>query len=248
MKNFKFCLPYALVMAATLAMAFLVMLTKTYGDELLATYAPPYLWALLYFCGFGLAFSVCTGCVLMVMAFLDWDALRTRLHLISNWISQRIAAKNAAAIYPCLQNFLFWVLSQNKEMLRLPLGNDPACLTPGGYAPAYRRRCLFYRFQLVTPDRPELDCDVLRLTIQHYITGELMNYGIVGLASGFQSAKVGMLPSVFLDRVVYDEARHLLSLDVLYVCTPEAADHVLSAIQRTAAPAQPEPTVFDDEV
>lgn len=112
-----------------------------------------------------------------------------------------MAAKNAAQVYPCLQEFLFCILRDNREVLGLSLGKDSSCLIPRGYAPAYRSGCVFYRFQLVTPERPEMSESILRLILQNCIDAELRSHGIAGLPSGFQSAVVGIMPSVFLDRV-----------------------------------------------
>ena len=112
-----------------------------------------------------------------------------------------MAAKNAAQVYPCLQEFLFCILRDNREVLGLSLGKDSSCLIPRGYAPAYRSGCVFYRFQLVTPERPEMSESILRLILQNCIDAELRSHGIAGLPSGFQCAVVGIMPSVFLDRV-----------------------------------------------
>lgn len=182
-----------------------------------------------------------------VLWVLDRPAVKTGAHLLAGFLSRKIALKNARVVYPCLQYFLFFVLSQNREFLQIPLGRDASSLTPQGYAPAYRSRCVFYRFQLVMPDKPEMDEKTMRLALQNYITGELMNYGISGLSSCYLDPKIGRIPSVFIDRVFFDEAAHYLTLDVLYVCTAEAAEYVKKAIHMDSAPKQPDRTVYDDE-
>lgn len=182
-----------------------------------------------------------------VLWVLDRPAVKTGAHLLAGFLSRKIALKNARVVYPCLQYFLFFVLSQNREFLQIPLGRDASSLTPQGYAPAYRSRCVFYRFQLVMPDKPEMDEKTMRLVLQNYITGELMNYGISGLSSCYLDPKIGRIPSVFIDRVFFDEAAHYLTLDVLYVCTAEAAEYVKKAIHMDSAPKQPDRTVYDDE-
>ena len=197
---------------------------KSYGMLL---YSLPYLYH-VWFCYFG-DYGPCYGC---------WTARLSKPVL---------ALKNARVVYPCLQYFLFFVLSQNREFLQIPLGRDASSLTPQGYAPAYRSRCVFYRFQLVMPDKPEMDEKTMRLVLQNYITGELMNYGISGLSSCYLDPKIGRIPSVFIDRVFFDEAAHYLTLDVLYVCTAEAAEYVKKAIHMDSASKQPDRTVYDDE-
>lgn len=182
-----------------------------------------------------------------VLWVLDRPAVKTGAHLLAGFLSRKIALKNARVVYPCLQYFLFFVLSRNREFLQIPLGQDASSLTPQGYAPAYRSRCVFYRFQLVMPDKPEMDEKTMRLVLQNYITGELMNYGISGLSSCYLDPKIGRIPSVFIDRVFFDEAAHYLTLDVLYVCTAEAAEYVKKAIHMDSAPKQPDRTVYDDE-
>lgn len=188
------------------------------------------------------------GVIAIILSFLNWKEVLSCLSLTANWLSARIAAKNDTIICPCLQQFLFFVFGQNNEFLHLPLGKDVSSLLSLGRAAAFRKNCVFYRFQMVAPEKPEMDCQLLRLIIQNYITAELENYGISGLASYFQCADVGAIPSVFLDRVFYDEAQHHLIFDVLYVCTGDAAKYVRNAIERDAAPERPEREIFDDDL
>ena len=205
-------------------------------------------WRCLIFLGVALPGSVLLfGGLWSVLWVLDRPAVKTGAHLLAGFLSRKIALKNARVVYPCLQYFLFFFLFRNKEVLQIPLGRDASSLTPQGYAPAYRSRCVFYRFQLVMPDKPEMDEKTMRLVLQNYITGELMNYGISGLSSCYLDPKIGRIPSVFIDRVFFDEAAHYLTLDVLYVCTAEAAEYVKKAIHMDSAPKQPDRTVYDDE-
>lgn len=188
------------------------------------------------------------GIIAITLSFLNWQAVRTGLRLAAHRISAKAAAKNASHIYPCLQHFLYHVLSQNREFLRLPLGKDASCLTPCGYAQAYRSGCVFYRFKLVFPELPEMELVLLRLIVQNYITAELMNYGIAGLPSTYQNKGVGVLPSVFVDRIFYDEGQHYLTFDILFVDNPDAAWYVGRAIQYEATPKQPEIEVTDSDL
>lgn len=188
------------------------------------------------------------GIVAIMLSFLNWQAVRTGLRLVAHRISAKAAAKNAAYVYPCLQHFLYYVLSQNREFLRLPLGKDASCLVSCGYAPAYRSGCVFYRFKLVSPEPPEIELALLRLIVQNYITSELMNYGIAGLPSSYQNKGVGTFPSVFLDRIFYDEGQHYLTFDILFVDNPDAAWYVGRAIQYEATPKQPEIEVTDSDL
>ena len=189
-----------------------------------------------------------TGIIIASVKFVSWRVVHTAIRLAMNRLSERIARRNDALIYPWLQQFLFSVLIRNNDYLNLPLGKDASCLTPWGAASTYRKNCVFYQFRLITPERPEMDTPLLRMVIQNYIAAELNNYGIPGLASHYQHIKSGIMPSVFLDRVSYDEVRHHLVFDVLYVCTEPAARYVIDADCREAAPEQGEREVYDDEL
>ncbi len=188
------------------------------------------------------------GITFVTLIFLDRPAVMTRIQLFSNQLSARIRYKNSAQILPCLQSFLYGILSRNSDFLHLPLGKDAGCLTPRGFSASYRNNCVFYHFDLIAADSPEMDLETLRKILQDYINKELYNYGIAGLAATYISATEGKYFSLYLDRVSYNAAQHCLSFDVLYVCTEEAVRYVQNAAQREAAPAQPEVEIFDDEV
>lgn len=191
------------------------------------------------------AFFLIAGLVFGVLYFLNRETVRTALHIAAHRISSRIATKNAATIYPCVQQFLFFVLSQNREFLHLPLGKDASCLAPCGYVTAYRSGCVFYRFLLVAPEKPDKDFPVLRQIIQSYIITELQNYGIAGLSAVFQSKAVGTMPTVFLDRLYYDEGMHQIGFDILCIDNENAAMYARNAVMRDAAPKQQELEVTD---
>ncbi len=189
-----------------------------------------------------------TGVVVLCLFLLDWRQVRTTLHLAMNKVSLKLAMKNCAAIYPCLREFLFRVLSQNQETLGLPMGKDAACLTPHGIIPAFRQNCTFYRFERVMPQAPELSEKDLQQLVQTMIGGELYNYGVPALPAYFSSLNYGQLPSVYLDRVFYNSGTKLLTFDLLYICTEAAASYWANAVKRDTPTAQPEIEVFDDQV
>lgn len=204
-----------------------------------------------YLCCIGIALAAVlpfAGIVALVLMFLDWSAIRTAANLAAHRISFKIAAKNAGAIYPCIQQFLYFVLSQNRDFLHLPLGKDASCLVPAGYAPAYRSGCVFYRFQLIAPEKPEMDMPLLRQIIQSYIVAEIQNHGIAGLPAVFQSKAVGTMPSVFLDRLYYDEGMRFIGFDVLFIDNENAAVYARNAIMRAAARQQPVAEVTDADL
>lgn len=202
---------------------------------------------------------VCTGVALLALVlffgifylsitFLNWNAVRTALGLAIHHLSERIARKNTAQIYPYLRQFLYDIAARNKEFLKLPIGKDASCLSPGGAVTVYRKNCVFYRFYLITPEKPEMDTDTLRLIFQNYVNSELNNYGIPGLPPCYRNINDQIFPSVFLDRVFYDESHRCLTFEVLFVCTEDAARYVMEAVQREAAPEQPEREIFDDDL
>lgn len=200
--------------------------------------------------GIGLTLSILiAGMLFPVLFALDTAAVKTAIRLASNRLSARIQAKNAAQIFPCLQVFLFDVLNQNKDTLHLRLGQDASCLTPQGCHTTNRKGCLFYTFSLIVPDAPEMDCATLRQIIQQHIWAELYNYGIAGLHSYYQDHVHGATPTVYLDRVQYDETQHLLRFSVLYIATPEASRYAWDAYQnRDKAKVEIEPEVYDDDI
>lgn len=204
----------------------------------------------IMFAGILLALSVLiSGVFFFVFRALDSTVLRTFLSLLGNKLSARIQSKNASTIYPCLQLFLFNVLAQNKQMLNLQLGQDATCLTPLGYRSSFRKGCIFYRFELISPEAPSMDCNTLCRVIQQFIWAELNSYGIAGLPSSYQDPKYGTTPSVYLDRLQYDEGQHLLQFDLLYIANPEASSYAWQCTTlRDKAKVQIEPEVYDDDL
>lgn len=176
------------------------------------------------------------------------SALRTTAHRIGLWLTQRMDMKNSSYLNPLLLNNLYHVLRANNDVLQLPLGQDASALIPNGYCAIPRAGVVFYRYQLIMPEAPSMDEKTLRSIIRNYLWATLGNYGIEGLAATYTSPAYGPLLSVFLDRVWYDEALHLLNLELLYIRSEEAARYALSAVERDKAKPQVEPEVFDDEI
>lgn len=157
--------------------------------------------------------AVAIGCIAYAtLRLVERDAIRTRLQLLANWLSMRTQQKYAATVYRCLQLFLYDTLRQNSSTLQLPLGQDASCLVPRGYATQFRSGCLFYRFELVMPQAPDMDITTMRQIIQTHVNAELTNYGIAGLSAWFKHPTYGVLPSVYIDRMHYDEETHLLQM------------------------------------
>lgn len=193
--------------------------------------------------------AVAIGCIAYAtLRLVERDAIRTRLQLLANWLSMRTQQKYAATVYRCLQLFLYDTLRQNSSTLQLPLGQDASCLVPRGYATQFRSGCLFYRFELVMPHAPDMDITTLRQIIQTHVTAELMNYGIAGLSAWFKHPTYGVLPSVYIDRMRYDEETHLLQIEMLYISTLSSAEYACTAVKRDTRKVEPERTVFDDEL
>ena len=67
-----------------------------------------------------------------VWRWIDHDAIQTLIRILILRFSSWLRSRNIKVIYPRLQDFLFYVLTQNKNLLPLPIGNDKSCLTPFG--------------------------------------------------------------------------------------------------------------------
>ncbi len=183
-----------------------------------------------------------------ICKIIDRKSVRTKIHIIGNQISERVRMKNTTTIYPYLHSFLYETLVRNNDTLNLPLGKDYSAITPRGYRPIFRYGCVFYIFQIVMPQKPDIDDKVLRQLIQSFVNTELINYGIVGLGSYFNSSVYGTIPSVYIDRLEYVEQTKTLNFAVLYICTEEDARYVANAEKRYNSVPTPEKEVFDDEI
>lgn len=147
-----------------------------------------------------------------------------------------------------LQAFLYGILEQNKDTLSLPVGNDISCLLAPGSGFQTRKNSVFYRFSLLLPEKPDMDRRTMEQLLRGYVWTELSQYGIPGLYSVFQSKNHGVLPSVYIDRLLYNEKQHTLLIDLLYICTEESATYAVEAHKRNCAETAPTVDVFDDDV
>lgn len=179
--------------------------------------------------------------------FVDKNAIETRLRLSCMHFFQWLRRKNVEQISPCLQNFLYRILKENEEVLKIPVGKDALCLSPQGAKIADRNGCVFYIYQLLVPLEFEGEEKALRELVQSYIAAELQNYGIEGLKSTFFNSKETVW-SVYLDRLRIENDVHMITFELLYVCSGESLQYLKRAIQRDRNEAHGEQEVYDDEL
>ena len=198
-------------------------------------------------------------CAIVVLALFwafDWwkkhpsfGAVETRFQLFLCNRRKALAQKNAAQIIPALQPFFYLVLRRNKAVLGIDPGPDCGSLSPNGRLFSFRNNALLYIFELVMSTPPEQDTETLGMLINQFIFSELLNYGIAFLPSCFTSSKGKAYPSVYLDRLTYDEVRHTLIFELLFVGSDQAAAALEKAWERDMPQtAKPETEVYDDEV
>lgn len=170
--------------------------------------------------------------------------LETSLNLFFDRMRKKLALKNAEQIAPYLQAFLWQTLYRNKSLLGIDPGLDMGALSPNGWRATYRNRAVYYVFELVMKNASGLDEKILQQLVNQFITAELQNYGIVGLAAFY-----GRWQAVYLDRLIYDDVRHVLMFDVLYVASDKAAAALTRAWERDRPKAAaPEAEVYTDEL
>lgn len=204
-----------------------------------------------FFCiGVGALFLVLVLLMLsLIILHLDFQVVLNTIHRLALTISNRMRAKNVQAFSPRLQYFLYGVLHRNNEYLHLPLGQDFSCLAPRQVTYTDRAGCVFYHFDLITPKQLDMDTDTLRKIVQSYVEGELNSYGISELNLCFISRKMNCRCwSIYIDRITYNELRHCLTFEVLYICTEDGAAYLAKALQRDAANVQLEREVTDDDL
>lgn len=189
------------------------------------------------------------GLVGVLAYYVDWGVVLQGIKRVGRDLTNSLLAKNADLVSYRLRYFLFGVLSRNNQVLHLPLGEDFGCLSPRELIYGCRGKCVFYNFDLILPQQPDIDLEALRQIIQSFIDRELDHYGITALNSCFHSKAMGQnYWSVYLNRLTYIEAQHRLSFEVLYVCSEESAKYLVKAIQRDKHNEQPEIEVFDDDL
>ena len=183
-------------------------------------------------------------CVHWFQRHPSFGTLETSVHSFIYKKRRNLALKNAQQIAPCLQAFLWQTLYRNKSLLDIDPGPDMGSLSPNGWRTVYRNRTVYYVFELVTKNVPEQDEKILQQLINQFIVAELNNHGIVNLSATFNGYY-----SVYLDRLTYDDVRHVLVFDVLYVASDKAVAALAKAWERDRPKAAaPEMDVFDDEL
>lgn len=201
--------------------------------------------------------ALCSAIVVLALFWaFDWwkkhpsfGAVETRFQLFLCNRRKALAQKNAAQIIPALQPFFYLVLRRNKAVLGIDPGPDCGSLSPNGRLFSFRNNALLYIFELVMSTPPEQDSSTLKQLLNQCIFAELTNYGIANLPGYFVSSKNQAYPSVYLDRLDYDEVRHMLIFEVLFVGSDQAAAALEKAWERDKPQAaKAEPEVFADEI
>ena len=179
-----------------------------------------------------------------------FGTLETAFTRILNKTRKQLALKNTHQISPALQDFLYIVLRRNRDTLGLDPGPDVRALSPNGRQVVFRNNTAYYIFKLILPAPPDQDISVLKLLLNQFITAEINNYGIMNLSNQFTSPfNGGAYQSVYLDRLTYDEVRHILVFEILFVGSRTAADALTKALNRDKPkPAPSVPDIFDDEI
>ena len=150
------------------------------------------LFGLISYLGVGL---MCYLFVALLLAFLlailqltDNKSIKSALRLIAKQITIKSKMKVVQSVYPPLLCFLYGVLKNNNEFLKLPLGKDCSSLLAKGYDPIYVDGCIFYIFQLVMPQKQyDFDESTLKQIVQSYIDSSLLNYGMLNLDAFYNS-------------------------------------------------------------
>lgn len=211
------------------------------------------LFGLISYLGVGL---MCFLFVALLLAFLlailqltDNKSIKSALRLIAKQITIKSKMKVVNSVYPSLLYFLYDVLQSNNEFLKLPLGKDCSSLLKEGYNPLCVDNCIFYTFQIIMPKKSyDFDDDTLKQIIQSYIEAQLLNYGMVNLPSYYNSKSYGMIPSVYIEKVVYNEEQHLLKFAVMYISCEDDIRHYIKSKKRDEQLNITTDKVYDDEV
>lgn len=211
------------------------------------------LWGLLSYFGVGL---MCFLFVALLLAFLlailqltDNKSIKSALRLIAKQITIKSKMKVVQSVYPSLLCFLYGVLKDNNEFLKLPLGKDCSSLLAKGYDPIYVDGCIFYIFQLVMPQKQyDFDESTLKQIVQSYINSSLLNYGMLNLDAFYNSNSYGMIPTVYVEKIVYNEEQHLLKFAVMYISCEDDVRHYIKSKKRDENISAMSNTVYDDEI
>lgn len=211
------------------------------------------LFGLISYLGVGL---MCFLFVALLLAFLlailqltDNKSIKSALRLIAKQITIKSKMKVVQSVYPPLLCFLYGVLKDNNEFLKLPLGKDCSSLLAKGYDPIYVDGCIFYIFQLVMPQKQyDFDESTLKQIVQSYIDSSLLNYGMLNLDAFYNSNSYGMIPTVYVEKIVYNEEQHLLKFAVMYISCEDDVRHYIKSKKRDENISAMSNTVYDDEI
>lgn len=211
------------------------------------------LLGLISYLGVGL---MCFLFVALLLAFLlailqltDNKSIKSALRLIAKQITIKSKMKVVQSVYPPLLCFLYGVLKDNNEFLKLPLGKDCSSLLAKGYDPIYVDGCIFYIFQLVMPQKQyDFDESTLKQIVQSYIDSSLLNYGMLNLDAFYNSNSYGMIPTVYVEKIVYNEEQHLLKFAVMYISCEDDVRHYIKSKKRDEQLNITTDKVYDDEV
>ena len=211
------------------------------------------LFGLISYLGVGL---MCFLFVALLLAFLlailqltDNKSIKSALMLIAKQITIKSKMKVVNSVYPSLLYFLYDVLQSNNEFLKLPLGKNCSSLLKEGYNPLCVDNCIFYTFQIIMPKKSyDFDDDTLKQIIQSYIEAQLLNYGMVNLPSYYNSKSYGMIPTVYVEKIVYNEEQHLLKFAVMYISCEDDVRHYIKSKKRDENISAMSNTVYDDEI
>ncbi len=211
------------------------------------------LFGLISYLGVGL---MCYLFVALLLAFLlailqltDNKSIKSALRLIAKQITIKSKMKVVQSVYPPLLCFLYGVLKNNNEFLKLPLGKDCSSLLAKGYDPIYVDGCIFYIFQLVMPQKQyDFDESTLKQIVQSYIDSSLLNYGMLNLDAFYNSNFYGMIPTVYVEKIVYNEEQHLLKFAVMYISCEDDVRHYIKSKKRDENISAMSNTVYDDEI
>ena len=196
-----------------------------------------------------IAMTVLVVVFLLVLELSDRKSIKSALRLTANFASNKARMKVVNSVYPRLLYFLYDVLQSNNEFLKLPLGKDCSSLLKEGYNPLCVDNCIFYTFQIIMPKKSyDFDEDTLKQIIQSYIEAQLLNYGMVNLPSYYNSKSYGMIPSVYIEKVVYNEEQHLLKFAVMYISCEDDVRHYIKSKKRDEQLNITTDKVYDDEV
>lgn len=215
------------------------------------TFKHPDYWSIYFqrlltlFAGIVLAALIVSFLASMLKA-LDKKEFHRFFKIQMHRLNASLRGRNIQEVAPCIQGFLFSVLSKNTKIHRLDMGADVSCLSPYGIQTLFRNNW-FYCFQLIVANEPEADLEHLKRLLNHLLFSELRNFGIVGLYSAY-CFKNQLIPALYIDRLYYDASINALCFEVLFVGCDADASYLFAAVKRDAAPQNNIPEVYDDEI